>query len=56
MKLKVILKPVHVGHIFFTVPRGGLFSVKIRKTFLAMKNLFVNETMSGPPNKRLIIH
>ena len=46
---------VHVGHIiFFPVPRAGLFSVKIRKKFLAIQNFFVNETMSGQPNKRLI--
>ena len=32
----------------------GLFSVKIRKKFLAIKNLSVNDTMSGQPNKRLI--
>ena len=32
----------------------GLFSVKIRKKFLAIKNFSVNETMSGQPNKRLI--
>ena len=34
------------GHIiFFSVPRAGLFSVKIRKKILAIKN----ETMSGQP-------
>ena len=32
----------------------GLFSVKIRKKFLAIKNFSVNDTMSGQPNKRLI--
>ena len=36
-------------------PITGLFSVKIRKTFLAIKNFSVNDTcMSGQPNKRLI--
>ena len=35
-------------------PITGLFSVKIRKKFLAIKNLSVNDTMSGQPNKRLI--
>ena len=39
---------------FFPIPRAGLFSVKIRKTFLAIKNFSVNEMMSGQPNKRLI--
>ena len=33
--------------VFFLVPRVGLFSVKIRKTFLAINNFFVNETKSG---------
>ena len=32
----------------------GLFSVKIQKKFLAIKNFCVNDTMSGQPNKRLI--
>ena len=32
----------------------GLFSVKIQKKFLAIKNFSVNDTMSGQPNKRLI--
>ena len=32
----------------------GLFSVKIRKKFLAIKNFSVKDTMSGQPNKRLI--
>ena len=32
----------------------GLFSLKIRKKFLAIKNFSVNDTMSGQPNKRLI--
>ena len=35
-------------------PITGLFSVKIRKIFLAIKNFSVNDTMSGQPNKRLI--
>ena len=35
-------------------PITGLFSVKIRKKFLAIKNFSVNDTMSGQPNKRLI--
>ena len=35
-------------------PITGLFSVKIRKEFLAIKNFSVNDTMSGQPNKRLI--
>ena len=35
-------------------PIMGLFSVKIRKKFLAIKNFSVNDTMSGQPNKRLI--
>ena len=40
---------------FFQSPRTGLFSVKIRKEFLAINNIvFVNETESGQPNKRLI--
>ena len=39
---------------FFPVPRAGLFSVKIRKKFLAIKNFSINETMSGQPNERLI--
>ena len=48
-------KPLHVGfNIFFPDPQTRLFSVKIRKTFLAIKNLSVNDTMSGQPNKRLI--
>ena len=37
---------------FFSVPRAGLFSVKIWKKFLAIKNFSVNETMSGQPNKQ----
>ena len=46
---------VHVGHIiFFPVPCAGLFSVKIQKKCLAIKNFSVNETMSGQPNKHLI--
>ena len=36
------------------VGKMGLFSVKIQKIFLAIKNFSVNETMSGQPNKRLI--
>ena len=32
----------------------GLFSVKIRKKFLAITNFSVNDTMSGQQNKRLI--
>ena len=39
---------------FFPVPHAGLFSVKIRKKILAIKNFSVNETMSGQPNKCLI--
>ena len=35
-------------------PITGLFSVKIRKKFIAIKNFSVNDTMSGQPNKRLI--
>ena len=35
-------------------PITGLFSVKIRKKFLAIKNFSVNDTMSGQPNKCLI--
>ena len=35
-------------------PITGLFSVKIRKKILAIKNFSVNDTMSGQPNKRLI--
>ena len=35
-------------------PITGLFSVKIREKFLAIKNFSVNDTMSGQPNKRLI--
>ena len=35
-------------------PITGLFSVKIRKKFVAIKNFSVNDTMSGQPNKRLI--
>ena len=35
-------------------PITGLFSVKIQKKFLAIKNFSVNDTMSGQPNKRLI--
>ena len=35
-------------------PITGLFSVKIRKKFLAITNFSVNDTMSGQPNKRLI--
>ena len=35
-------------------PITGLFSVKIRIKFLAIKNFSVNDTMSGQPNKRLI--
>ena len=46
---------VHLGYIiFFPDPRTGLFSVKIWKIFLAIKNFSVNDTMSGQPNKRLI--
>ena len=32
----------------------GLFSVKILKKFIVIKNVSVNDTMSGQPNKRLI--
>ena len=39
---------------FFPDPITGLFSVKIQKKFLAIKNFSVNDTMSGQPNKRLI--
>ena len=35
-------------------PITGLFSVKIRKKFIAIKNFSVNDMMSGQPNKRLI--
>ena len=35
-------------------PITGLFSVKIQKKFVAIKNFSVNDTMSGQPNKRLI--
>ena len=35
-------------------PITGLFSVKIQKKFLAIKNFSVNDTMSGQANKRLI--
>ena len=35
-------------------PITGLFSVKIQKKFLAIKNFSANDTMSGQPNKRLI--
>ena len=35
-------------------PITGLFSVKIRKKFIAIKNFSVNDTMSGQPNKHLI--
>ena len=35
-------------------PITGLFSVKIQKKFLAIKNFSVNDTMSGQPNKCLI--
>ena len=35
-------------------PITGLFSVKIRKKIIAIKNFSVNDTMSGQPNKRLI--
>ena len=35
-------------------PITGLFSVKIQKKFLAIKNFSVNDTMSGQPNKHLI--
>ena len=35
-------------------PITGLFSVKIRTKFLAIKNFSVNDTMSVQPNKRLI--
>ena len=35
-------------------PITGLFSVKIREEFLAIKKFSVNDTMSGQPNKRLI--
>ena len=58
----------HLGHCHFAVlnpfasgikkvfldPIMGLFSVKIQKKFLAIKNFSVNDTMSGQPNKRLI--
>ena len=37
----------------FLDPITGLFSVKIRKKFLAIKNFSVNDTMSGQPNKRV---
>ena len=41
-------------YCFFRYPTGtGLFSVKIRKKFLAIKNFSVNETKSGQPNKHL---
>ena len=35
-------------------PITGLFSVKIRKKILVIKNFSVNDTMSGQPNKCLI--
>ena len=38
----------------FLDPITGLFSVKIWKKILAIKNFSVNDTMSGQPNKRLI--
>ena len=50
-----VLNPLHVGYIiFFPDPQTGLFSVKIQKKFLAIKNFSVNDTMSGQPNKHLI--
>ena len=53
--LIMFLNPLRVGfNIFFTDPITGLFSVKIQKKFLAIKNFSVNDTMSGQPNKRLI--
>ena len=48
------LTPSRRFNIFFPDPITGLFSVKIRKKFLAIKNFSVNDTMSGQPNKRLI--
>ena len=38
----------------FLYPITGLFSVKIRKQILAIKNLSVNDMMSGQPNKHII--
>ena len=50
-----VLNPFASGILyFFRFPRAGLFSVKIRTKFLAIKNLSVNEVMSGQPNKSLI--
>ena len=49
----VQLNPFTSGILyFFPDPRTGLFSVKIQKKFLAIKNFSVNDTMYGQPNKR----
>ena len=39
---------------FFPVPSVGLFSVKNQKIFLAIKQIFVDETKSEHPIKRLL--
>ena len=52
---KMLLNPFASGiQKVLLYPITGLFSVKIRKKFLAIKNLSVNDTMSGQPNERLI--
>ena len=55
LKGKQILNPFASGiKKVLLYPIMGLFSVKIWKKFLAIKNFSVNDTMSGQPNKRLI--
>ena len=54
-KNKEIVNPFASGiQKVLLYPITWLFSVKIRKKFLAIKNFSVNDTMSGQPNKRLI--
>ena len=42
---EVYLTPLLRAYYIFFRSRAGLFSVKIRKKFLAIKNFSVNETM-----------
>ena len=53
--IKIYLNPFASGiKKVLLYPITGLFSVKIQKKFLAIKNFSVNDTTSGQPNKRLI--
>ena len=53
--LLLLLTPsLRAYYIFSGSPCGIIFSENSGKKFLAIKNVSVNETMSGQPNKRLI--